>query len=94
MLTAQHGIPGYHLTDALSKLRPNGASVASLRLFTINRKGVHVRRNTRRLLAVPVSARRGRDPLGLVLIGPDDLTPSGSRGGRIALKPCEIRISE
>jgi len=93
MLTAPLGIPGYHLTDALSKLHPKGASVVSLRLFIINRNGVHVRRNTQRLLAVPVSARRGRDPLGLVPIGPDDLTLLGSRYGRFALKPCQIRIS-
>ena len=93
MLTAPLGIPGYHLTDALSKLHPKGASVASLRLFTTNRNGVHVRRNTQRLLAVPVSARRGWDRLGARAIGPDDLTPSGSRRGHITLEPCEIKIS-
>ena len=46
MLTDPPWIPGYHLTEALSKRQPKGASVASLRLFTINRNGVHVRRNT------------------------------------------------
>ena len=46
MLTALPGIPAYHLTEALSKRHPNGASVASRRLFTVNRNGVHVRRNT------------------------------------------------
>ena len=46
MLTDPPGIPGHHLTEALSKRQPKGASVASLRLFTINRNGVHVRRNT------------------------------------------------
>ena len=64
MLTAPLGIPGYHLTDALSKLHPKGASVVSLRLFTINRNGVRVRWNTQRSLAVPVSARRGWARLG------------------------------
>ena len=87
MLTAQHGIPGYHLTDALSKWHPNVTSVDSLRLVTINRNGVHVRRNTQQLLAVPVAARRGWDPQGLVPIGPDDLTPLGGRYGRFALEP-------
>ena len=37
---------GRTLTGALSKRHPYGASVASLRLFTINRNGVHVLRNT------------------------------------------------
>ena len=38
---------GCYLTEALSKRHPAGASVPSLQLFTINRNGVHVRRNTR-----------------------------------------------
>ena len=37
---------GRTLTEALSKRHPSGASVASLRLFMINRNGVHVLRNT------------------------------------------------
>ena len=49
MLTAPPGVPGYHLTEALSKRHPNGASVVSLRLFTINRNGFQVRRNTQSL---------------------------------------------
>ena len=35
MLTPSPGIPGNHLTEALSKRHPKGASVASLRLFMI-----------------------------------------------------------
>ena len=35
MLMAPPGIRGHHLTEALSKRHPKGASVASLRLFTI-----------------------------------------------------------
>ena len=34
MLTPIPGIPGNHLTEALSKRHPNGASVAWLRQFT------------------------------------------------------------
>ena len=41
----RHGC-GRTLTEALSKRHPYGANVASLRLFTINRNGVHVLRNT------------------------------------------------
>ena len=41
---------GRTLTEALSKRHPSGASVASLRLFTINRNGVHVRGNTHPLM--------------------------------------------
>ena len=35
------GIPGNPLTEVLSKRHSKGAGVASLRLFTINRNGVH-----------------------------------------------------
>ena len=38
------------LTEALSKGHPYGASVAPLRLFTINRNGVHVLWNTHPLM--------------------------------------------
>ena len=38
--------PRYHLTEVLSKRHPKGASVASLRLFMIDRNRVDVRRNT------------------------------------------------
>ena len=41
----RHGC-GRALAGRLSKRHPYGASVASLRLFTINRKGVHALRNT------------------------------------------------
>ena len=41
---------GRALTEALSNGHPYGASVASLRLFTINRNGVHVLRNTHPLI--------------------------------------------
>ena len=41
---------GRTLTEALSKRHPYGASVASLRLFRINRNGVHVCRNTHPLI--------------------------------------------
>ena len=54
MLTDPPGVPGYHLTEALSKRHPKGASVASLRPFTFDRNdrsyliglSVHFRRNT------------------------------------------------
>ena len=45
MLTHSPGIPGNRLTVAPSKMHPNGASVASLRLFMIDQKTVHVRRS-------------------------------------------------
>ena len=48
MLTLPPRIQGTHLTEALSKRRPKRASVASLRLFTINRNTGHVHRNTHR----------------------------------------------
>ena len=35
-----------YLTAELRRRNPEGATLASLRLFTINRNGVHVRRNT------------------------------------------------
>ena len=37
---------GRALAEPLSKRHPYGASVVSTRLFTINRNGVHVCRNT------------------------------------------------
>ena len=53
-------VPGYHLTEALSKRHPRGASVASLRLFTIYRNGVHVRRNPHTATAVDRARQGGR----------------------------------
>ena len=37
MLTEPPGVPGNHLTEALSKRHSEGASVASLRPFTFDR---------------------------------------------------------
>lgn len=51
-------ISGYHLTEVLSKRHPRGASVASLRLLTINRNGVHVRWNTHQVGGTVESRRR------------------------------------
>jgi len=49
VLRMRHG-RGRTLTEALSKTHPYGSSVASLRLFTINRNGVHVLWNTHPLM--------------------------------------------
>ena len=49
VLRMRHGC-GRTLTEALSKRHPYGTSVASPRLFTINRNGVHARRNTHPLM--------------------------------------------
>ena len=49
VLRMRHGC-GRALAEPLSKRHPYGASVASLRLFTINRSGVHVLRNTHPLM--------------------------------------------
>ena len=45
-LDFQHGCSSLIGKDSLSKRHPKGPSVASLRLFTINRNGVHDHRNT------------------------------------------------
>lgn len=42
--------PGNHLTEALSKKHSKGAGVASLRVFTFDRNGVHLRWNTHKHL--------------------------------------------
>ena len=70
MLTAPPGVPGYHLTEALSKWHPKGASVASLRPFTVDRNGrsyliglsVHFRRNTHQTLS-PASLQAVSEPV-------------------------------
>ena len=49
VLRMRHGC-GRALAGRLSKRHPSGASVASLRLFTINRNGVHVLSNTHPLM--------------------------------------------